>query len=89
VSTGSRTSTYRPVGNRTIRPVSAPCSATLPVAALVATIVAGPQSLHRVSPGAVVVAAGLALFLPVIPYALELLALRRLGVAAFGTLMGV
>jgi len=62
---------------------------SMPVAALVAAVVAAPQSLHRVTPDAVVVAAGLALLLPVIPYALELLALRRLETAAFGTLMSV
>jgi inner membrane transporter RhtA len=37
----------------------------------------------------VVAAAGLALLLPVLPYALELVALRRLESAAFGTLMSV
>ncbi|HEY8112883.1 MAG TPA: EamA family transporter [Actinomycetes bacterium] len=36
-----------------------------------------------------VAAAGLALLLPVLPYALELIALRRLESAAFGTLMSV
>jgi len=62
---------------------------SMPVAALVAAGVAAPQSLARVTLGAVVAAAGLALLLPVLPYALELLALRRLESAAFGTLMSV
>jgi inner membrane transporter RhtA len=61
----------------------------MPVAALVAAGVAAPQALPRVTAGAVVAAAGLALLLPVLPYALELVALRRLESAAFGTLMSV
>jgi inner membrane transporter RhtA len=60
---------------------------SMPVAALVAGAVAAPQALPRVTAGAVVAAAGLALLLPVVPYALELVALRRLEAAAFGTLM--
>jgi inner membrane transporter RhtA len=59
----------------------------MPVAALVAGAVAAPRALPRVTAGAVVAAAGLALLLPVVPYALELVALRRLESAAFGTLM--
>jgi inner membrane transporter RhtA len=62
---------------------------SMPVAALVAAGVAGPHALPRVTAGAVVAAAGLALLLPVLPYALELIALRRLESAAFGTLMSV
>jgi len=62
---------------------------SMPVAALVAAGVAIPQSLPRITAGAVVAAAGLALLLPALPYALELLALRRLEAAAFGTLMSV
>jgi inner membrane transporter RhtA len=62
---------------------------SMPVAALVAAGVAAPQTLPRVTAGAVVAAAGLALLLPVLPYALELVALRRLESAAFGTLMSV
>lgn len=62
---------------------------SMPVAALVAAGVAAPQALPRVTAGAVVAAAGLALLLPILPYALELVALRRLESAAFGTLMSV
>jgi inner membrane transporter RhtA len=62
---------------------------SMPVAALLAAAIAAPQALSRVTAGAVVAAAGLALLLPVLPYALELLALRRLESAAFGTLMSV
>jgi inner membrane transporter RhtA len=53
-------------------------SVTIPVAAVVATIIAGPDAAGR-----------LALLMPVIPYSLELLALRRLTTSAFGTLMAL
>ena len=64
-------------------------SVTIPVAAVVATIIAGPDAAGRVTPGAVAIAFGLALLMPVIPYSLELLALRRLTTSAFGTLMAL
>jgi len=60
---------------------------SMPVAALVATLVAGPATLGRMSPELWLVGLGLALLLPVVPFALEMLALRRLTTAAFGTLM--
>jgi inner membrane transporter RhtA len=62
---------------------------TMPVAALVATVVAGPSAFGRLTPELLVMGAGLALLLPVIPFALELLALRRLTSSAFGTLMSL
>ncbi len=62
---------------------------SMPVAALVATVVAGPSVISGVSPEVVLVGLGLALLLPVIPFALELVALRRLTTAAFGTLMSL
>ena len=62
---------------------------SMPVAALVATIVTGPAVFDDLSPGLLLVGLGLALLLPVIPFALELLALRRLTTAAFGTLMSL
>jgi inner membrane transporter RhtA len=60
---------------------------SMPVAALVATAVAGPTTLARMTPELWLVGLGLALLLPVVPFALEMLALRRLTAAAFGTLM--
>ncbi len=60
---------------------------SMPVAALVTTAVAGPSILGALTPELVLAGLGLALLLPVIPFALELTALRRLTTAAFGTLM--
>ena len=62
---------------------------SLPVAGLVATAVAGPGFVMRLTPHLAVVGLGLALLLPVIPFSLEMLALRRLETAAFGTLMSL
>ena len=62
---------------------------SMPVAALVATAVAGPSTLTALTPEIVLAGLGLALLLPVIPFALELSALRRLTSAAFGTLMSL
>jgi inner membrane transporter RhtA len=62
---------------------------SMPVAALVATAVAGPSTLGRLTPELVVVGLGLAVLLPVVPFALEMLALRRLTAGAFGTLMAL
>lgn len=62
---------------------------SMPVAALVATGVAGPSVLTALTPELVLVGFALALLLPVIPFALELSALRRLTAAAFGTLMSL
>ena len=62
---------------------------TMPVAALAATVVAGPSMFGRLTPELLVVGIGLALLLPVIPFILELLALRRLTTTAFGTLMSL
>jgi inner membrane transporter RhtA len=60
---------------------------SMPAAALTATIVAAPGTWSRVTLGSIVIAAGLALLLPVLPYALELQALRRLPAGVFGTIM--
>jgi inner membrane transporter RhtA len=62
---------------------------SMPVAALVATLVAGPGVFSRLTPEILVVGLGLAILLPVVPFAFELLALRRLTTAAFGTLMSL
>jgi inner membrane transporter RhtA len=60
---------------------------SMPVAGLVATLVAGPSAFGRLTWDLVLVGFALAVLLPVVPFSLELLALRRLTTAAFGTLM--
>src|SRR3954462_8018249 len=62
---------------------------SMPVAGLVATIAVGPAVLPRITPEILLIGVGLAILLPVVPFALELLALRRLTTAAFGTLMAL
>jgi inner membrane transporter RhtA len=62
---------------------------SMPVAALASTIVVGPAVLPRMTPEILLIGVGLAILLPVVPFALELLALRRLTTAAFGTLMAL
>lgn len=62
---------------------------SMPVAALVATVVAGPGVVGRLTPELLVIGLGLAVLLPVVPFALEMLALRRLTAGAFGTLMAL
>jgi inner membrane transporter RhtA len=62
---------------------------TMPVAALTATVVAGPSTFGRLTPEILLLGIGLAVLLPVVPFTLELLALRRLTTSAFGTLMSL
>lgn len=62
---------------------------SMPVAAVVATVIAGPGVVGHLTPQLLLVGLGLAILLPVVPFALELLALRRLTTAAFGTLMAL
>jgi len=62
---------------------------TVPVAAVTAAVVGVPQAAGQLTPGVVAAAAGLALLLPVLPFAFELLALRRMTATAFGTLMAL
>lgn len=64
-------------------------SMTVPVAALTAGLVGIPQAAGRVDLSVVVTALGLAMLLPVLPYALEMLALRSMTHTAFGTLMAL
>ena len=64
-------------------------SISMPVAALVATVVAGPGVVGRLTPELMLAGLGLAILLPVVPFTLELLALRRLTTGAFGTLMAL
>lgn len=64
-------------------------SMTVPIAALTAAVAGIPQASGHVTVGILVSAAGLALLLPVLPFAFELLALRRMTPTAFGTLMAL
>ena len=60
---------------------------SIPVAAVAATLVSGPSVIPALTPRLILAGFGLALLLPVVPFSLEMLALRRLNTAAFGTLM--
>jgi inner membrane transporter RhtA len=60
---------------------------SMPVAGLTATLIAGPSVFGQLTWQLLLVGLGLAILLPVIPFTLEFLALRRLNTAAFGTLM--
>jgi inner membrane transporter RhtA len=62
---------------------------SMPVAGVVALLVARPDPSVALAPDMVLAGIGLAILLPVIPFALELLALRRLTTTAFGTLMSL
>ena len=62
---------------------------SMPVAGLVATIFVGPATVPDLTWKLALAGLGLALLLPVIPFSLELLALRRVSAAAFGTLMSL
>lgn len=64
-------------------------SISMPTAALVITVFGAAQALPHLTLAIVGQGAGLALLLPVLPYALEVLALRRLTASAFGTLMSI
>lgn len=62
---------------------------SLPIAALVAAVVGVPQAWGHLTWPVLGVACVAALLLPIIPWTLELYALRRLTKAAFGTLMAL
>jgi len=62
---------------------------SMPVAGVVALLVARPNPSVALAPDLVLAGIGLAILLPVIPFALEMLALRRLTTTAFGTLMSL
>ena len=62
---------------------------SMPVAALATTPLGLVQAHGHLTPLVFLECLGLALMLPVIPYTLELLALRRLDAGTFGTLMSV
>ncbi len=62
---------------------------SMPVAALAATFIGLPEAAGHLTAWVLIESGGIALLVPVIPYALELFALRRLKAATFGTLMSV
>jgi inner membrane transporter RhtA len=62
---------------------------SMPVAGLVATAVVGPSVFGHLTWEVVLLGLGLAVLLPVVPFSLELLSLRRLTAGAFGTLMSL
>ena len=62
---------------------------SLPVAGVVATVVAGPSAFGAMTWQIALSGLGLAMLLPVVPFSLEMLALRRLNTSAFGTLMSL
>ena len=62
---------------------------TIPIAALVALPVGLPQAAGGLDTQVLLASVGLAVLLPVLPLSLEMLALRRLTAAAFGTLMAL
>ncbi|MDQ0693055.1 DMT family transporter [Arthrobacter sp. W4I7] len=62
---------------------------TVPIAAVAAAVVGIPQAAGHLSLDVLAAAAGLAILLPVLPFALEMLALRRMTPTAFGTLMAL
>ena len=64
-------------------------SMTVPIAAVTASVVGIPQATGHLTIGTLATAAGLAILLPVLPYVLEMLALRRMTPTAFGTLMAL
>ena len=64
-------------------------SITVPIGAAAAAVTGIPQASGHLTVGVVAAAAGLAVLLPVLPFALEMLALRRMSPHAFGTLMAL
>ncbi|MBB2992771.1 inner membrane transporter RhtA [Mycolicibacterium iranicum] len=62
---------------------------SMPVAGLVATFFVDNKAFSLITPELLLIGVGMALLLPVIPYVLELLALRRLTTATFGILMSL
>ncbi|PVU83920.1 EamA family transporter [Cellulomonas sp. WB94] len=62
---------------------------TIPIAAATAAVVGIPQAAGHLTLGVIGAAAGLAILLPVLPFALEMHALRHMTASAFGTLMAL
>jgi inner membrane transporter RhtA len=64
-------------------------SLTFPIAAITAAVMGVPQAVGNLSLGVLAASVGLALLIPILPYALELIALRQMTPHAFGTLMAL
>ena len=64
-------------------------SLTVPIAAATAAVAGIPQATGQLTLDIVAAAVGLALLHPVLPFAFEMLALRRMTHTAFGTLMAI
>jgi inner membrane transporter RhtA len=62
---------------------------TIPVAAATAAVVGIPEAVGNLTPATIATALGLGVLLPVLPFILELMALRRMTPSAFGTLMAL
>jgi inner membrane transporter RhtA len=62
---------------------------SMPVAGVISLFVGGPSLAGELDLELLVVGAGLAILVPLVPFALEMLALRRLTTTAFGTLMSL
>jgi inner membrane transporter RhtA len=62
---------------------------TTPVAAATAAVIGVPQAAGHITVTVLAAAIGLAILLPVLPFALEMTALRHMNPAAFGTLMAL
>lgn len=64
-------------------------SLTVPIAAATAALIGIPQASGHLTFGVLAAATGLAVLLPVLPFAFEMLALRHMTATAFGTLMAL
>jgi inner membrane transporter RhtA len=62
---------------------------SLPVAGVISLVVGGPSLAPQLDLQLAVLGLGLAVLVPLVPFALEMLALRRLTTTAFGTLMSL
>ena len=78
-----------PARSATRSPASTPWQCRCPSQAWSPPLWSAPSVLPRMTPEILLIGVGLAILLPVVPFALELLALRRLTTAAFGTLMAL
>lgn len=62
---------------------------SIPIAAIATGALGISEALPSLTPQLILIGAGLALLIPLIPYTLEMMALRRMNRNAFGTLMSV